>query len=238
MIRVAICDDNVPTLEYYHTLLKEIALKEDIAVQITRYESGEQILFMLSDNPNSVDVVYLDILMGKMNGVETARRLREIGCLAQIIFLTTSDEYVFEAFDVEPFYYIVKDEISTRKFQDIFLKVIDTIKLKESDFICVTTNGVREKIKLDRVLYFEVKNRIITIHMKDYQLDYYSKLEDIEKILQGKDFIRIHRSYIVNCFYIRKLSRNMLIITDGTELPVSEKYTKDVQQQFSKYLLK
>jgi two-component system response regulator LytT len=238
MIKVAICDDNAQALDYYQSLLKEIVRKHNIDMQISRYQSGEQILFMLSENPNDVDVIYLDILMGKTNGIETAKKLREMGCIAQIIFLTTSDEYVFEAFDAEPFYYIVKDEISIRKFEDIFLKVRATILDKENDFIFVTHNSTREKIKLDYIMYFEVKNRIVTVHMKDYDLDYYSKLEDIEKILQDKDFIRIHRSFIVNCYYIRKLSRNMLVLNDGTELTISEKYVREVQEKFSKYLLK
>ena len=193
---------------------------------------------MLSDHPNEVDIIYLDILMGKMNGVETARRLREIGCLAQIIFLTTSDEYVFEAFEVEPFYYIVKDDMTVRKFKEIFLKVKDSVRLKEEDFISVTSNGAKEKLKLDSILYFEVQNRVITVHMRDSEFSYYSRLEEVEELLAERGFVRIHRSYLVNCYYIKKLSRNGLVLNNETELPVSEKYSQNVQQQFSKYLLK
>jgi DNA-binding LytR/AlgR family response regulator len=218
--------------------LNSTAAENGIEIKVILYESGEQILFMLSDHPNDVDIIYLDILMGKMNGIETAKRLREIGCLAQIIFLTTSDEYVFEAFDVSPFYYIVKDEMPTRKFKDVFLKAKESVRLKESDYIIITSSGTKEKIRLDLVLYFEVKNRIITAHLKSSEVDYYSKLEDVERTLTGKDFIRIHRSYLVNCFYIEKLSRSSLTLTDGTVLPVSEKYSEKVQKSFSMYLLK
>jgi DNA-binding LytR/AlgR family response regulator len=238
MIKIALCDDNPQVVNYYRTLLSDSAKESGSDVKITEYESGEQLLFMLSDHPNDVDIIYLDILMGKMNGVETARRLRELGCYAQIIFLTTSDEYVFEAFDVEPFYYIVKEDMTVRKFKEIFLKVRDSVRLKEGDYISITINGTKEKLRLDSILYFEVQNRVITIHMKDANISYYSRLEEVEALLTDKGFTRIHRSYLVNCYYINKLSRKSLTLSNGTELPVSEKYTQNVQQQFSKYLLK
>jgi len=238
MLTVAVCDDNPQAVSFYQTLLNKTAAENGIEIKVTAYESGEQILFMLSDHPNDVDIIYLDILMGKMNGIETARRLREIGCLAQIIFLTTSDEYVFEAFDVSPFYYIVKDEMPARKFKDVFIKARNAVKLKESDYFTISSNGTKEKIRLDLVLFFEVKNRIVTAHLKTAEIDYYSRLEDVENMLAGKDFVRIHRSYLVNCFYIQKLSRSSLTLTDGTMLPVSEKYSEKVQKSFSMYLLK
>jgi len=238
MLNVAICDDNPQVLEYYHSLLTECAVESGVEVKFSMYESGEQLLFMLSDCPNDVDIIYLDILMGKMDGLETAKRLREIGCMAHIIFLTTSDEYVFEAFEAEPFYYIVKDEMPVRKFKDIFQKAKDSVKLRENDFIIIASGGTKTKLKLDQILYFEVQNRIITIHTQNGMLDYYSRLEDVEQQLSGKGFVRTHRSYLVNCYYIQKLKRSSLFLTDGTEIPVSGKYTQSVQEEFSKYLLK
>ena len=238
MVRIALCDDNQQIVDYYQQLITECAAKNDIVVKFERYESGEQMLFMLSDRPNDVDIIYLDILMGKMDGVETARRLRGIGCVAQIIFLTTSDEYVFEAFDAEPYYYIVKDEMPVGKFKDIFLKAAESVRLRENDFITISYGGVKVKLHLDEILFFEVQNRIVTVHTNHDSIDYYAKLEDIENMLRDKDFVRTHRSFLVNSYYIQKLTRTSLQLTNGQELPISEKYSQSVKQQFSKYLLK
>jgi len=192
---------------------------------------------MLSDTPNAVDIIYMDILMGKMNGIETVKRLREIGCVATIIYLTTSDEYVFEAFDTEPFYYIVKDEMPVGKFKAVFERAVESLKLKENDFITVAYSGITTKLNLDQIIYFEVQNRIVTVHTAKTNIDYYEKLENVEKSLEDKGFIRIHRSYLVNCYYIQKITRTLMNLKDGTELPISAKYSHSVQQQFSKYLL-
>lgn len=237
MVRTVLCDDNPQVLDYYENLLREAAAENHIEIKINRYESGEQLLFMLSDNPNAADILYLDILMGKLNGIDTARKLREIGCMAQIIYLTTSDEYVFEAFDVEPYYYIVKDDMSVWKFKDIFCRAVDAVQRREEDYIMVTYGATTVKLALDSIYYFEVRNRLVTVHTKDSDIDYYSRLEDVELSLAGRGFARVHRSYLVNCHHIQKLTRSTVLLSDGTELPVSVKYTQDVQDQFSRYLL-
>lgn len=238
MIKVIVCDDNPQVLDYYETLLTDTAQANGIELKLFRCASGEQLLYRLSNNPNSADIIYLDILMGKMNGLEAARKLREIGCLALIIYLTTSDEYVFEAFDVSPFYYIVKDEMPAKKFKEVFLKAVDAVSNKADDYYIVTFGATTTKIPLDRIQYFEIHNRLMTVHTIDTSIDFYSTLEDVEQTLQGKSFTRIHRSYLVNCHYIQKLTRTLVTLTDGTELPVSAKYTQSVQATFSDYLLK
>jgi two-component system response regulator LytT len=237
MVKTILCDDDPRVLDYYQALLQDAAKENGIDIKINRYESGEQLLFMLSDNPNVADIIYLDILMGKMNGIETARKLREIGCLSQIIYLTTSDEYVFEAFDVEPYYYIVKDDMSAWKFKDIFCRAVETVQRKENDFIVVSYGATTVKLQLDNILFFEVRNRLITVHTRDSDIDYYSRLEDVEHALRDKGFARIHRSYLVNCHHIQRLTRSSIILSNGTELPVSAKYSPAVQEQFSRYLL-
>jgi two-component system response regulator LytT len=168
MIRVILCDDNRNILDLYSSLLKETAKAENVDIKIVCMESGEQILFTLSDDPNSVDIIYLDILMARMNGIEASRKLREIGCLAEIIFLTSSSEYVFQGFDSNPFYYIVKDDMPAKKFRDIFLRAISAVQKRADRYITVTFGGNTTKLPLDKIRYFEVQNRLVTAHTHGY----------------------------------------------------------------------
>jgi two-component system response regulator LytT len=237
MIRVIICDDNKSILDLYSTMLGDTAKAAKIDAKIICMESGEQLLFNLSDEPNSVDIIYLDILMARMNGIETARKLREIGCMAELIFLTSSSEYVFQGFDSNPFYYIVKDEMPTKKFKDIFLRAVASARLRAERFITISFGGNTMKLALDKIRYFEVQNRLVTVHTLDNDISYYSTLEEIEGMLGGKGFVRIHRSYLVNCYYIQRLTRTQVFLAQGTELPVSAKYAGSVQKMFSDYLI-
>lgn len=237
MLKVILCDDNPHVLDFYENMMLETAASHHIDIKIARYESGEQLLFNLSDSPNSADIIYLDILMGQTNGIETARKLREIGCKAILIYLTSSNEYVFEAFDSNPFYYIVKDEMPAKKFMDIFLKAADSVELKRSNFIMVTAGGSNIKLSLDRIKYFDIQNRLITAHTTDGNVEYYSTMDELEGQLMGRDFVRVHRSFLANCYYIQRLTRTQLILNDGAVLPVSAKYTDTVKEAFSNYLV-
>jgi len=237
MIRVILCDDSKSVLDLYGSMLNEAAKAAGLEVKILCMESGEQLLFNLSDEPNSADIIYLDILMARMNGIETARKLREIGCMAELIFLTSSSEYVFQGFDSNPFYYIVKDEMPAKKFKDIFLRAVAAVHQRADRFITITFGGSTIKLALDRIRYFEVQNRLVTVHTTDSDVSYYSTLEEVEKMLEGKGFVRIHRSYLVNCYYIHRLSRTQVFLTQDTALPVSAKYAAAVQKAFSDYLI-
>ena len=237
MLRVILCDDNLYVLDYYKSLLKSAASENQIDIKLTCFESGEQLLFNLSDSPNMADIIYLDILMGQTNGIETARRLREIGCVATLVYLTTSNEYVFEAFDTNPFYYIGKDEMPEKKFKDVFLKAVNSVSLKRNSYILATVGSTNLRLALDKIKYFDVQNRLITAHTADSDVEYYYRLDELEQDLRGKGFMRIHRSFLVNCFYIQKLSRTQLTLLDGTELPVSAKYSDAVKDAFSNYLI-
>lgn len=237
MLNIILCDDNPQALGVYEDMLKKTSVTNHIDTKITLFESGEQLLFNLSDAPNSADIIYLDILMGPTNGIEIARKLRELGFVSILIFLTSSNEYVFESFDSTPYYYIVKDETSEKKFNDIFLKAADSVKLKRTNYIVISIGNTNIKLSIDKIKYFEVRNRIITVHTVNDDFDYYARLDDLEVQMSDRGFARIHRSYLINCYYIHKLSRTQVVLTDGTELPVSAKYTDSVKDAFSNYLI-
>ncbi len=237
MFQVILCDDNPQVLTFYERLLQDAANANNIEIKLTCFESGEQLLFNLSDQPNCADIIYLDILMGQTNGIEVAHKLREIGCIATVIFLTTSNEYVFEAFDSNRFYYIVKDEMTPKKFKEIFLKATTAVDMKKTNYIVISVGGSNIKVLLDKIKYFDVQNRLVTVHTVNENIEYYSTLEELEKLLKGRGFIRIHRSYLVNCYYIQKFSRTQITLSDGMVLPVSTKYSDNVKSAFSDYLI-
>ncbi len=102
MLKIFLCDDDLDARAQYAGLIKKAAKKNKVEITISYFKSGEELLFFLADSPNQADIIYLDILMNKLNGLDTAKRLRELGCSSEIIFLTTSEDYVFDAYDISP----------------------------------------------------------------------------------------------------------------------------------------
>jgi len=237
MLRVVFCDDNKISMDYYQSLITQASEHNDIDIKVNQFGSPDKLLSYMSKDPNRADIIYLDILFEGMNGIDAARKLREMGCLSVIIFLTVSSGHVFEAFEINPFYYIVKDEVPANKFKDIFFRAAEAASQKKDRFIIISHAGTYLRLSLDEILYFEVFNRQITIHLTENEITYSSRLDDIEKSLDKMGFIRTHRSFLVNCEYVKCITRKKLILTDGTELPVSTKYAKDVLKSFSEFLL-
>ena len=237
MYTIFLCDDIQETLDEYASLIKTIAEKNQIQVTISSFSSGEQLLFHLSDSPGQADIIYMDILMLQLNGIETARRLRDSGCQSEIIFLTTSDEYVFEAFDVTPVQYLLKGETTPERFESVFLKAISRIQKKGSDIFLCESQGVQKVLSVSSISFFEITKRIVTVQYNgSEEFSFYSSMENIENQLSGKGFVRVHRSYIVNLSYIVMFQQNAVYLKTGTVIPLGVTYIKQVRKAFSDYI--
>lgn len=236
MTKIYFCDDNEIILDKFKKLLTQIADQYHITVNIRTFTSGEQLLFHMEDADNEVDIVYLDILMGRLNGLETAKKLRDRGCNAEIIFLTSNPEYVFDSFDISPTHYILKDSITDDRFREIFFKAAALAESKSSSFFSCVNGMVQKQIAISQISYFEVQNRIVTVHFKGGTFDFYAHMEDLEKMPELNGFLRVHRSFFVHLNYIDQLSKNNLLLITGETIPLGVTYVKNVKSSLARYL--
>ena len=234
---IYLCDDNEETIEKYGHWITEAAEKHGIEITLVTFTSGEALLFQLSDSPNEAAIIYMDILMGSINGIDAARQLRTCGCSAEIIFLTTSEDYVYDAFDITPLQYLLKASTSVEKFEQVFLRATALAGKKAADmFLCVTGNA-KQLIPINEISYFEIWKRVIMVHYNGAEnAEFYGTLDQVEQQLQDKNFIRVHRSYLVSLSYISKFLPRKLVLKTGETVPIGVTYTKQVKQAFSDYI--
>lgn len=237
MVTVFICDDDQEALDRYARLINIISKKNKIAVSISSFSSGEGLLFHLSDSPDQADIIYLDVLMGRLNGMDTAKKLREIECKSEIIFLTTSEDYVYDAFDTAPVQYLLKTATSTEKFEQVFLRAVALVQKKSTDMFIIESGTIQKVIPTKDISYLEIWKRVVTVHYNETEkADFYSTMEELESRLLDKGFVRIHRSYIVSLSYISKFQQNSLFLKTGENIPIGVTYMKQVRQAFSDYI--
>lgn len=238
MIQVYLCDDSQTTLHVYAELVGQIAAMHQFEVSLHTFSSGEALLFHLEERPNQADIIYLDILMEATNGIETARQLRKLGCKAEIIFLTSSEDFVFESFDIAPIYYLRKEFTSRSKFEQVFLRAISLVEKKETELFFFTSSAAKQCIPLNEISYFEVWKRVLMIHgFKGEVVEFYGRMEQVEEELADKGFLRIHRSYLVNITYIRQFMSQRVELKTGVSLPIGVTYAQSVKKAFSNYLI-
>ena len=233
-MRIAICDDEKNIRE----LIANKVVKQYPDAEIIFFQSGEELL--LSDE--SIDILFLDIQMSGIDGMETARELRKKDKSVILIFVTAVEEYVFQAFDVGAFNYIVKP-IDDRKFSDVLHRAVDewssqNINEKEPEerYVLINNSGVHTKVILDEIVYAEVFNRKVVIHKLDGEIEYYGKMSDLEA-LAGDSFFRPHRAYLINFKYVEKYDATTIYLERGTVLMAKQNYPEFVKK-YMKYIQK
>lgn len=247
-MRIAICDDEP---EIRNDIEKKIRPLYP-GMEILLYEKGQALL--KAEAP--FDIVFLDIRMEGMNGMEAARALRAAGSDAVIIFVTALEEYVYEAFDVGAFHYLVKP-LDAGKFYEVLSKAVTECRNRVTErgdrgeecgnavaeaarmkpVITVKTGAVTERVRLSEIYYLEVFNRKIILHKKDGVIEFYGKMKELEQRL-GDDFMRTHRAYLVNLGYVQKYNAAEITLENGqTVLIAKQKYAPFVKQ-YMRYVRK
>ena len=233
-MRIAICDDEKNIRE----LIANKVEKQYPDAEIIFFQSGEELLLV----DESIDILFLDIQMSGIDGMETARELRKKDKRVILVFVTAVEEYVFQAFDVGAFNYIVKP-IDDGKFSDVLHRAVDewssqNINEKEPEerYVLINNSGVHTKVILDEIVYAEVFNRKVVIHKLDGEIEYYGKMSDLES-LAGDSFFRPHRAYLINFKYVEKYDATTIYLERGTVLMAKQNYPEFVKK-YMKYIQK
>ena len=231
-MRIAICDDEKNIRE----LIANKVAKQYPDAEIILFQSGEELLLV----DESIDILFLDIQMSGIDGMETAKELRKKDKSVILIFVTAVEEYVFQAFDVGAFNYIVKP-IDDGKFSDVLHRAVDewssqNINEKEPEerYVLINNSGVHTKVILDEIVYAEVFNRKVVIHKLDGEIGYYGKMSDLES-LAGDSFFRPHRAYLINFKYVEKYDATTIYLERGTVLMAKLKFPEFVKK-YMRYL--
>jgi len=230
-MRIAICDDEKNIRE----LIGEKVTKQYPEAEILFFSNGEELL--LTDIP--INILFLDIQMLGRNGMEIAGELRKKDGKIIIIFVTAMEEYVFQAFDVGAFNYIVKP-IDDGKFADVLGRAVEKWRSQGNDvdepevkYMMINNGGVHIRVKIDDIIYAEVFNRKVAIHKLDESIEYYGKMSDLEA-LAGDSFFRPHRAYLVNFKYVEKYDATTIYLEKGTALMAKQKFSEFVKR-YMKY---
>ena len=228
MIRIGICDDEMYTTSQLENILTEYARELGIIIDIDVFYDGEELLRYIETQQPDYDLIFLDIRMKKMNGMEVARKIRETNQIVILIFVTSYKSYALEAYEVHPYQFIIKP-IIPRIVKKYFKQVYDIITAN-AFYYEFKSNKDYYRILLSDIMYFQSQKRLIYIHMNDGEiLKYYDKINCIqEKLADTKaDFWRIHHSILVNSKYVKRKAFNHIELVNGEILTISEDKRKN-----------
>lgn len=201
------------------------------------YASGEAFL-ELGKSCAEYDMVFLDVEMPGLNGIETARELRKYSARMFIVFVTAHIDYSPKGYEVEAIRYILKDSDTLRTDIEGCLGVILSRIRRSSSVMRFTFREGEMEINLERILYLESYKHIVRFIMEDKghnEYTMYGKLDEAEDKLKGHHFVRIHKSILVNMHHIKRMSSGMLVLDDGSELSISKSKSMEAKSEYIKY---
>lgn len=227
MIRIAVCDDEELMLLTLKAQINTYMEHQNDEFQVFLFLSAEALL----KSKDTFDIVFLDIQMDGMTGMEAAQKLRERGSNCFIVFITVLKDYVYTAFEVEASDYLLKPVADNRLYRTMD-RILNYIECRVENSLIIKKETWLKTIRFEDILYCEAINRKIFVHTKREHIDYYHKIGELEKQL-GRDFFRCHRSYLVNLRHVCGYENGMTILENGEHIPVSRLR----QQEFAKVVL-
>lgn len=200
---------------------------------IDTYSAGEELL----QTDKLYHIVFLDIQMDGMNGIDTARALRQKSEDTVLIFVTGVKEYVFDAFDVAAFHYLIKP-INEQKFTSVFERaVLEVGKKKQHSMgqLFVKTRYRNVTLEQKDILYIESRAKKVEIHTKTDIMEAYASIGELEKQLK-ENFYRCHRGYLVNLALITEYSNDSITLNNGESIILAKEKYGEFVKVYMRYL--
>ena len=230
-LNIAICDDEKAIREQ----INELTEKEKAGICIDLYETGDALLAA----GKQFDIVFLDIQMDGTDGIETAKRLRQRDEDTILIFITGIREYVFEAFDVAAFHYLLKP-IEEQKFMEVLGRAAGEAgkrKGQKERQIFIRAKNQGYTLKLNSILYIESRGKKVEIHTTDMEdvIESYATMDELEGQLGG-GFYRCHRGYLVNMVYVAEYDSESVILNNGEYVYLAKEKYGEFVKAYMRYL--
>ncbi|WP_304341514.1 LytR/AlgR family response regulator transcription factor [Metaclostridioides mangenotii] len=227
MIKIAICEDEKKQQELLKTYINQIFEELSIKYKLEIFNSGEE---LLENYLKDTDILLLDIQMGIINGMDTARKIRTLDEDVEIIFITSLIEYALEGYEVRAYRYLIKPV----KYDDLKEYIINCIKEVDikNKYIMVKEQGSRIKIDIYEITYIEVQKENLTIHTLNQIYKIKGTISNIEKEINCSRFCRCHKSFLVNLEHVKSIKQYASILENSEEVPVSRYRFKETKDKF------
>ena len=231
MIKIALLDDDKTALTISKGVIEQFFNDKNIPFSVDAFNASAPFIAMAKEE--KYQLVFLDIDVDEMNGIDAGKVVKEIDPHTDIVYLSQREDLVFDTLFLHPFGFIRKSKI-LEDFPSVLQLYIDTnLKEDDSSKLVVTSKSGVTNIVIADIMYIEGNKNYQTIYLKnDTTVEVRLLMSDLEKQLENKGFIRIHKGYLVNNIYIRKIVKNDVMLTNNKILPLAGKRREEIMEKY------
>lgn len=215
-MRIAICDDDQESMNLLCAYLDRYRQEENVDFTIVKFNNG---IDFISDYTADYDVVFMDVRMPLMSGMEVAKKLRKLDESVVLIFVTNLAKYAIKGYEVNAFDFIVKP-VNYYSFKSKMTRALATAKREKGREILIKTDVGFSKINVCDIYYACVTGRYVTLKTKHGDFEYKKSMKETELMLKGDSFVRCDNSYLVNLAHVTNIDKNDALVA-GDKVPVS-----------------
>ena len=239
IMKVAIIEDEKVHKDLLANYLEKWSKEKNVKLSAKSFPSAESFLFEWEEN-KEFDILFVDIQMKEINGMEMAKKVRQSDRDINIVFTTGIPDYLEEGYEVEALYYLMKP-INEEKVKKCMDKVL--LRKKPEQYLLVHSKEETYKLQLENINYIEARGHASVIDVvldsgKSQAIEILESLSELEKSLDDKNFIKCHRSYICNIINIHHIDKINIYFDSGSFIPVSRRLYTSVNQAFIRYFRK
>ena len=226
-VKIAICDDAAEDI----ALLSNALSSYDPLFEITSYPSGKTLMDELLDGCFTADILFLDIYMPGLDGIQTAQKIRSLLKDLKIIFLSSSKDHYPQAYEVFAFNYIIKP-FDRERLYAVLGRALSDLQKERGYKIRIQYKGIIHTIDCREILYIESRDKLLLFYLSDQSiLQCYGKLEEILRELPKQYFFRCHQSFLVNLSHVTEVGDNHFRMGQAM-ISISRKYGKEAKDRY------
>ncbi|EJO5347422.1 response regulator transcription factor [Clostridium botulinum] len=225
-MRIGICQNDVVQRNSLKNNLEKITKDTEIKCEFLEFNCGQDLL----KNYTKMNIIFLDISIEKINGIDIAKKIREFDSVVEIIFITSLIDYIHQAYEVRAYRYLLTP-VSYETIKYVTLKCLKSIEIETN--LVIKYKGEIIILNIDDITYIEVMQKMLTIHTKEKKYMVKMTLRKFEEKLSQHDFFRCHKSFLVNLNKVKEFKDNIIRV-NNTYIPISKYRLKEFRNKLSK----
>ncbi|MBO6155615.1 MAG: response regulator transcription factor [Lachnospiraceae bacterium] len=236
-VKVAACDDEKEFVDEIAKMIEVYANEEHTDLQVWKYTDPLELIAEVQQDTSAYDIIFIDIDMPKLRGIELSKMIREVNEDVVICFVTSMPNYTREAYDVgaigyidKPYSYVELKKIMRRAEAEVLYKYDE--EAAEEKYISIKNGQKTFYLNVNNILYVEKQRNKCLFHMTDSEYICYDSLKNVAQKLDDERFMFSHQGYIVNIEYVKNVLDDVVALSQHVEVPMSRRYKPAIKQKF------